>query len=61
MSMGYIAYVATKVNMVLGSLFYAEGAWKLAILSYLGLVVMAHRRLSVMTEPPKAEQKKKIN
>jgi len=62
MTMGYIAYALTKLNIVIGALFYAEGTWKVALLTYIGLVIMAHRSLSLMTESKVATGgKKKLN
>lgn len=57
--MGYTAYVVTKLNIVTAALFYAGGGWKVPILTYLGLLIMAHRSLSIATTPRIEIEKKR--
>jgi len=51
MTMGYIAYFFTKVNMVVGSLFHEDGTWKIPVITYVTLVVMINLQIRNVTQP----------
>jgi hypothetical protein len=57
-TMGYLVYIFSKINIVVGSFFHEEGTWKIPIITYVMLVLMIHMQVRQFTKPPIAEKSK---
>ena len=40
--LGLILYLLTKVNIIIGAIFYAQGNWEIPVFVYLGILLIAH-------------------
>jgi len=58
MSFGYLAYILTKINLLLGSHFYENGKWRLPVIMWVFFVLSVHYRLRKATKPPMKERSK---
>jgi len=58
MGFGYLMYILTKINILLGANFHEGGKWRLPVIIWVFFVLSVHYRLRQMSKPPKEERSK---
>jgi len=42
MVLGFLLYLLTKINIIIGAIFYAQGNWQVPVFVYLGVLLLIH-------------------
>jgi len=58
MGFGYLLYITTKINLLLGANFHENGKWRLPVIIWVFFVLSVHYRLRQLSKPPKEERSK---